>query len=120
MQHLPALAEKPLIIVAAVIGEGVIVMLPAVMLVKQRDFGVNAAIQIDPMREILGRGQHQFSQREIARVEIQRPRFRQLCLGGELLFPAIGRQFDSTRFAASNGFSKAQKIFLMPGPIVGT
>ena len=46
------------------------------------------------MGEILGRGQHQLAQREIAGVEIQRPRLRFSGLCGIFLFPAVGRQLD--------------------------
>ena len=40
----------------------------------ERHLGVDAVAQVHPMGMILGRGQHQLGRREIAGIEIQRPR----------------------------------------------
>ncbi len=44
MKPVAAKGKKPLVILAAIVGEGAIVVAPLVMLVKKRHFGVNSAI----------------------------------------------------------------------------
>ena len=51
------------------------------------------------MGEILGRGQHQLAEGEIAGVEIQRPRLGVAGRGGIFLLPAVGRQLDFDQLA---------------------
>ena len=93
-RRIAALREELLVIGAAVIGEGVLVMLPAMMPVVEGHFGVDAVAEIDAMGEILGRGQHQLGQGQVAGVEVQRPRLGVSGGAGVLLLPGVGLQFD--------------------------
>ena len=107
--------EKLLVIGAAVIGEGVLVMLPAMVLVEEGHFGVDAVAEIDAMGEVLRRGQHQLGQGEVAGVEVQRPGLGVAGGAGVLLLPGVGLQFDFDQRGGIEGRRKGQEDLAQPG-----
>src|SRR5262249_20079773 len=68
--------------------------LPAAVLKVQRNLGVDSLSKVDAMGVVLGRGQHQLAQANVARVEIERPRFLMPPQGGVLSFPRVGLVLD--------------------------
>ena len=62
------------IVVAAIVGVRPFERLPAALAVRERDLGVDAVAEIDAMGMILGRRQHQLGGRDVAGIEIERPR----------------------------------------------
>src|SRR5688572_1924638 len=49
-------------------------MLPAAVAIKERDLGEDPVVEINSMGIVLRRGEHEFGDREIAGIEVQRTR----------------------------------------------
>ena len=121
VQILPALGEELVIRLPPVIGKGPLVVLPAVVPIVERDLGEDPLPQVDAMGVVLGGRQHQLAQRQVARVEVQRPRLGVPPGRGIFRFPRIAGELPLDQAGQDRPSSaKAKNALRKPGPMVAS
>ena len=95
-QPLATLRKELLIVVAAIVGIRPFERLPLPLAIDKRDFRKDPVSQVDAVRMILRRGEHQLGGREIPRIKIQRPRFRMPPERGIFSFAIVGLALDAS------------------------
>ncbi len=96
---LPTRREERLVIGTAVVGVGPLERLPLPLAKGKRHFGVDALSEVEPMGMVLRRSEDQLGRRDVAGVEIERPRLRMSAERGIFRLPSVRLALDPGKLA---------------------
>ncbi len=91
-QAIAALRKEQLEIGAAIVGVGPGAGLPGGAAERKSNFGIDPLPQIQSMGVILGRGQDELGEGDVAGIEIERALFGMVAEGGVVGFPPVRLQ----------------------------